>query len=74
MSRRMELAKAYEKALFAGDRAAVGKLFHDDIVYWDAGAPRIGGEWRGREGVRGTLCARLGGGEPRRLGAADFHA
>src|SRR5437899_4130451 len=67
MSRRMELAKAYEKSLFAGDRAAVGKLFHDDIVYWVAGAPRIGGEWRGREGVLDALWNREPG-----LGAADW--
>jgi ketosteroid isomerase-like protein len=46
---RLEIAKMYEKALFAGDRTAVGKLFHDDIVYWVAGTTRIGGEWRGRE-------------------------
>ena len=67
MSRRLELAKAYEKALFAGDRAAVGKLFHDDIVYWVAGAPPIGGEWRGRERVLDALWNREAG-----LGAADW--
>src|SRR2546427_11187516 len=48
MSRRMDIAKAYEKALFAADRVAVGKMFHDDIAYWVAGVPPIGGEWRGR--------------------------
>jgi len=26
MSRRLQIAQAYEKALFAGDRAAVGRL------------------------------------------------
>lgn len=67
MSRRLELAKAYEKALFAGDRAAVGKLFHDDIVYWVAGAPPIDGEWRGRERVLDALWNREAG-----LGAADW--
>jgi len=67
MSRRMESAKRYEKALFAGDRAAVGKLFHDDIVYWVAGAPPIGGEWRGRERVLDALWNREPG-----LGAADW--
>jgi ketosteroid isomerase-like protein len=63
----MEIAKLYEKALFAGDRAAVGKLFHDDVVYWVAGAPRIGGEWRGREAVLDALWNREPG-----LGAADW--
>ena len=67
MSRRMEIAKMYEKALFAGDRDAVGKLFHDDIGYWVAGAPRIGGEWRGREAVLDALSNREPG-----LGPADW--
>ena len=67
MSRRLEIAKMYEKALFAGDRAAVATLFHDDIVYWVAGAPRIGGEWRGREAVLDALWNREPG-----LGPADW--
>jgi len=71
MSRRMEIAKMYEKALFAGDRDAVGKLFHDDIVYWVAGAPRIGGEWRGREAVLDALWNREPGLGPADWGYAD---
>jgi ketosteroid isomerase-like protein len=67
MSRRLAIAKTYEKALFAGDRASVGTLFHDDIVYWVAGAPRIGGEWRGREAVLDALWNREPG-----LGPADW--
>jgi ketosteroid isomerase-like protein len=67
MSRRMEIARMYEQALFAGDRATVGKLFHDDIVYWVAGAPPIGGEWRGRERVLDALWNREPG-----LGPADW--
>ena len=67
MSRRMEIAKAYEKALFAGDRAGVGARFTDDVVYWVAGVPRIGGEWRGREAVLDALWNREPG-----LGAADW--
>jgi ketosteroid isomerase-like protein len=63
----MEIAKAYEKALFAGDRAAVGARFTDDVVYWVAGVPRIGGEWRGREVVLDALWNREPG-----LGAADW--
>jgi ketosteroid isomerase-like protein len=67
MSRRMDVAKAYEKALFAGDRAGVGARFTDDVVYWVAGVPRIGGEWRGREAVLDALWNREPG-----LGAADW--
>ena len=67
MSRRMEVAKAYEKALFAGDRVGVGNHFTDDVVYWVAGGPRIGGEWRGREAVLDALWNREPG-----LGAADW--
>ena len=67
MSRRMEIAKAYEQALFAGDRAGVGARFTDDVVYWVAGVPRIGGEWRGREAVLDALWNREPG-----LGAADW--
>ena len=67
MSRRMEIAKAYEKALFAGKRDEVGSCFTDDVVYWVAGQPRIGGEWRGREAVLDALWNREPG-----LGAADW--
>src|SRR2546423_12242408 len=67
MSRRMETAKMYEKALFAGNRTETGSYFTDDIVYWVAGARRIGGEWRGREGVLDALWKREPG-----LGAADW--
>lgn len=64
---RLEIARAYEKALFAGDRAGVGARFTDDVVYWVAGAPPIGGEWRGRERVLDALWNREPG-----LGAADW--
>ena len=67
MSGRMEIAKAYEKALFAGDRDGVGKLFTDDIVYWVAGRPPIGGEWWGRERVLDAFWNREFG-----LGQADW--
>ena len=67
MSRHMEIAKSYEKALFAGKRDEVGSYFTDDIVYWVAGQPRIGGEWRGREAVLDALWNREPG-----LGAADW--
>ena len=64
---RLETARAYEKALFAGDRAGVGARFTDDIVDWVAGAPPLGGEWRGRERVLDALWNREPG-----LGAADW--
>ena len=64
---RLEIAKAYEQALFAGDRAGVGARFTDDIVYWVAGDPPLGGEWRGRERVLDALWNREPG-----LGAADW--
>ena len=67
MSGRMAIAKAYEKALFAGDRGGVGKLFTDDIVYWVAGRPPIGGEWQGRERVLDAFWNREFG-----LGQADW--
>jgi ketosteroid isomerase-like protein len=63
----MEIAKAYEKALFAGDWEGVARSFTDDVVYWVAGAPPIGGEWRGREAVVGAFRDREFG-----LGAADW--
>src|SRR5256885_10691780 len=61
MSRQMEVAKLYEKALFAGDRATVERLFHEEIVYWVAGAPPIGGEWRGRDQGIDALWNRQAG-------------
>lgn len=69
MSRRLEIAKEYERALFAGDREGVGGLFTDDVVYWVAGAPPIGGEWRGRERVLDAFWSREFG-----LGAADWES
>jgi ketosteroid isomerase-like protein len=67
MASRLEIAKAYERALFAGNMDEVGRLFTDDIVYWVAGRPPIGGEWRGREAVLRAFDRREPG-----LGAADW--
>ena len=64
----MQVARAYEKALFAGDMGAVGRLFTDDVVYWVAGEPPIGGEWRGRDAVLRAFSDREFG-----LGAADWN-
>jgi ketosteroid isomerase-like protein len=67
MSQRMEIAQAYERALFAGRMDEVGRLFTDDVVYWVAGAPPIGGEWHGRAAVLAAFTNRDFG-----LGAADW--
>ncbi|HEY6110361.1 MAG TPA: nuclear transport factor 2 family protein [Gemmatimonadales bacterium] len=67
MSKRMDVAKAYEKALFAGKMDEVAGYFTPDIVYWCAGAPPIGGEWRGRDAVIRSMQNREQG-----LGAADW--
>jgi ketosteroid isomerase-like protein len=63
----MDVAKAYEKALFAGKMDEVAGYFTPDIVYWCAGAPPIGGEWRGRDAVIRSMQNREQG-----LGAADW--
>ena len=67
MTNRMEVAKAYEKALFAGRMDEVASYFTEDIVYWAAGQPRIGGEWRGRDAVIRSMTNREQG-----LGAAEW--
>ncbi len=67
MSERMRIAKAYEAAYFAGKRDEVGSYFTDDIVYWVAGPPKIGGEWKGRERVLEAMWNREPG-----LGAGDW--
>jgi ketosteroid isomerase-like protein len=69
MTRRLEIARAYERALFAGDRDAVGRQFTDDVVYWSAGAAPIGGEWQGRERVLDALWNREAG-----LGPGDWQS
>jgi ketosteroid isomerase-like protein len=58
MSERMRIAKDYEKALFAGRMEDVGRLFTDDVVYWVAGRPPLGGEWRGRDAVLRAFAER----------------
>ena len=67
MSRRLDVAHAYEKALFAGRMDEVRGYFTDDVVYWVAGAPPIGGEWRGPDAVLRCFDKREAG-----LGAADW--
>ena len=67
MTDRMKIAKAYEAALFAGRMEEVGGYFTDDVVYWVAGTPRLGGEWKGRVAVVRSMEKREPG-----LGAADW--
>jgi len=67
MSARMQVAKAYEQALFAGRMDEMAGFFTEDIVYWVAGAPPLGGEWRGKENVVRAMSQREVG-----LGAADW--
>lgn len=67
MSDRIAIGQAYEKALFAGDMKGVAERLTEDVVYWVAGAPPIGGEWRGREAVVRAFDRRESG-----LGAADW--
>ena len=67
MTERMAVAKAYEKALFAGKMDEVAGYFTEDIEYWCAGAPPLGGTWRGRDAVIRSMSNREQG-----LGAADW--
>ena len=39
MTPSMTVARAYERALFAGDMDAVARCLTDDVVYWVVGAP-----------------------------------
>lgn len=67
MTDRLAIAHAYEKALFAGRMDEVAGYFTEDIRYWIAGAPPLGGEWRGRDAVIRAFINREFG-----LGAADW--
>ena len=63
----MRIARAYEAALFAGRMEEVGSYLTDDVEYWIAGEPPIGGTWRGRDAVLRAFERREFG-----LGAADW--
>jgi ketosteroid isomerase-like protein len=67
MTDRLAIAHAYEQALFAGRMDEVGSYFTDDVVYWIAGAPPLGGEWKGRDAVIRAFTNREFG-----LGSADW--
>jgi ketosteroid isomerase-like protein len=64
---RLRIAHAYEDALFAGRLDEVGRLLTDDVLYWVAGSPPLGGEWRGRSAVLRAFERREFG-----LGPADW--
>lgn len=67
MTDRLAIARAYEAALFAGRMEEVGGRFTDDITYWVAGEPPVGGTWQGRDAVLRAFTNREFG-----LGAADW--
>lgn len=67
MTDRLAIAHAYEEALFAGDMDRVKSYFTDDVAYWVAGEPPLGGEWRGPDAVVRAFANREFG-----LGQADW--
>jgi ketosteroid isomerase-like protein len=67
MTDRMRIAKAYEAALFAGRMDEVASYLAEDVTYWVAGAPPLGGTWHGRAAVVRAFANREFG-----LGAADW--
>jgi ketosteroid isomerase-like protein len=64
---RLDIGHAYERALFAGRTDELRAYFTDDVTYWVAGAPPIGGEWRGLDAVIDAFTNREFG-----LGPADW--
>ena len=67
MTDRLDIARKYEAALFAGRMDEVAGYFTDDATYWVTGAPSIGGEWRGPQAIVKAFSNREFG-----LGAADW--
>jgi ketosteroid isomerase-like protein len=67
MSERLATAKAYEAALFAGRMDEVAGYLTEDATYWVAGAPPLGGTWRGPAAIVRAFERREFG-----LGAADW--
>jgi ketosteroid isomerase-like protein len=64
---RLAIGHAYEQTLFAGRTDELRSYFTDDVTYWVAGAPPIGGEWRGQDAVIRAFTNREFG-----LGPADW--
>ena len=67
MPNRLEIARAYEAALFANRMDEVASHFTPDIVYWVAGDAPVGGTWTGRQAVVRCFENRAAG-----LGPADW--
>ncbi len=67
MTERQRIARAYEAAMFAGRMDEVASYFTDDIEYWVAGDPPIGGTWTGKAAVLRAFERREPG-----LGPADW--
>lgn len=64
---RLAVGHAYERALFGGRMDELAQYFTDDVRYWVAGNPPIGGSWHGRDAVIRAFANREFG-----LGAADW--
>ncbi len=55
MGRFIDIGKAFETAMFAGDKAGMIKVLHPDLVYEMLGQPPIGGRFEGREAVMASF-------------------
>jgi ketosteroid isomerase-like protein len=55
---RLATGHAFERALFGGRMDELDQYLTDDVTYWVAGAPPIGGLRRGREAVVGAFANR----------------
>jgi ketosteroid isomerase-like protein len=64
---RLAIGHAYERALFGGRMDELTEYLTDDVSYWVAGEPPIGGIWRGRDAVLRAFTNREFG-----LGPADW--
>jgi ketosteroid isomerase-like protein len=64
---RLAIGHAYERALFGGRMDELAEYLTDDVSYWVAGTPPIGGAWQGRDAVLHAFTNREFG-----LGAADW--
>ncbi len=51
MGKYIDIGKAFETAMFAGDVDGMNKVLHVDMVYEMSGFPPIGGRFEGREQV-----------------------
>ena len=61
MGKNIEIGKAFENALFSGDREGLRKVFHPDAVYEVLGSPPTGGRFEGRDRVIASFENRATG-------------